>query len=149
MPPKRSSSKKGSAKPKAKKSSDKGPCLKFEGLGPEQIKAVKQLASEFRRDKVTIDGYKAGHRRAVSVSNKGSKKSKGSGKPRATSGFMMFSNAERPKLKNSGLSFTDMAREIGARWKLLSDSQKAKWTAKGKAGGAGSKRRRSSSSASE
>ena len=132
-------------KPRAEKSSaeKKGPCLKFDGLDDEQIKAVKQVASEFRRGKLSIDGYKAGHRRAIGTTNKGSKKSKGSG-PRAQSGFIIFSNAKRAEVKRQtpGLSFAETGRELGKKWRALSQSQKDKYNAQGKAAG---KRKRASS----
>lgn len=145
-----SSKKRSAKKPRADAAEKKGPCLKFDGLDDEQIKAVKQVASEFRRGKLSIDGYKAGHQRAIRTTNKGGKKSRGSGGPRPQSGFITFSKAERPKI--AGLSFADTGRELGKRWRALSAAQQAKWTAKGKAAGSSSKsskRKRSSSSDSE
>ncbi|URD86579.1 hypothetical protein MUK42_28561 [Musa troglodytarum] len=45
---------------------------------------------------------------------------------RAMSGFMFFSNAERENLKkgNPGMSFTDVGRALGERWKKMTAEEK-------------------------
>ncbi|KAL9184056.1 hypothetical protein ACHAXT_002142 [Thalassiosira profunda] len=45
------------------------------------------------------------------------------------SGYMLFSKQERPKVKADmpDATFGEVGRELGARWRALSDAQKAKY----------------------
>lgn len=62
------------------------------------------------------------------AAKKGEKKEK-----RAPTGFLMFSNANRDKVKakNPDASFGELGKLLGQQWGKLSDSEKAGWTAKG------------------
>ena len=56
------------------------------------------------------------------------KKKKDPTKPKGkTSAFIYFSNEMRPivKSKHPDLSFSDMAKELGSRWKLIKDTPNA------------------------
>ncbi|KAL7446057.1 hypothetical protein ACHAXH_009669 [Discostella pseudostelligera] len=50
----------------------------------------------------------------------------GSGKKKLT-GYMVFAKEMRPKVleENSGLSFGEVGKELGKRWRALSDEAKA------------------------
>jgi hypothetical protein len=50
----------------------------------------------------------------------------GSGKKKLT-GYMAFAKEMRPKVleENSGLTFGEVGKELGARWRALTDEQKA------------------------
>eukprot|EP00252_Welwitschia_mirabilis_P021283 TRINITY_DN5415_c0_g1_i1.p1 TRINITY_DN5415_c0_g1~~TRINITY_DN5415_c0_g1_i1.p1 ORF type:complete len:652 (+),score=167.25 TRINITY_DN5415_c0_g1_i1:276-2231(+) len=54
---------------------------------------------------------------------------------RAMSGFMFFSQVERENLRknNPGMSFTDVGRTLGERWKKMSAEEKAPFEQKAKA----------------
>ncbi|WOL08146.1 FACT complex subunit SSRP1 [Canna indica] len=54
---------------------------------------------------------------------------------RAMSGFMFFSNAERENLKknNPGMSFTDVGRALGERWKKMTAEEKEPYESMAKA----------------
>ncbi|KAK1264710.1 FACT complex subunit SSRP1 [Acorus gramineus] len=54
---------------------------------------------------------------------------------RAMSAFMMFSNSERENLKktNPGLSFTDVGRALGEKWKKMTASEKEPFEAMARA----------------
>ncbi|EHA8587922.1 FACT complex subunit SSRP1 [Cocos nucifera] len=54
---------------------------------------------------------------------------------RAMSGFMFFSNAERENIKktNPGMSFTDVGRALGERWKKMSAEEKEPFEAMARA----------------
>ena len=50
---------------------------------------------------------------------------------KAPSGFILWSKEERPKIKaepgNEKMTFGEIAKALGARWKLLSEGEKAPW----------------------
>jgi hypothetical protein len=50
-------------------------------------------------------------------------------KKRALSGFMLFSNATRAEVKadSPGLAFADVGRQLGERWRQLSEADKQVW----------------------
>ena len=57
-------------------------------------------------------------------------KAKGSPKAKKPlSGYMLFAKEMRPKLKEESpdLSFGEVGKELGARWRALSDDEKAKY----------------------
>ena len=57
-------------------------------------------------------------------------KAKGSPKAKKPlSGYMLFAKEMRPKLKEQSpdLSFGEVGKELGARWRALSDAEKAKY----------------------
>ena len=57
-------------------------------------------------------------------------KAKGSPKAKKPlSGYMLFAKEMRPKLKEESpdLSFGEVGKELGARWRALSDNEKAKY----------------------
>ncbi|XP_058744875.1 FACT complex subunit SSRP1-like [Vicia villosa] len=67
------------------------------------------------------------------VKKKKPKKKKDPNAPkRALSGFMFFSQMERENLKktNPGISFTDVARVLGEKWKKMSGEEKEPYEAK-------------------
>lgn len=67
------------------------------------------------------------------TSGKRKKKKKDPNAPKkALSAYFLFSMAERPKVKaeNPDIKFGDIARMISARYKAMSDSERAKWDKK-------------------
>jgi HMG (high mobility group) box len=93
-------------------------------MKPKEIKGEDSAKSKSSRRSST--GSTAGKKR------KKGKKSKKSGekKPkRAPSGFLLYSNSVRAEVKeaNPELSFTDIAKAIGAKWKELSEEERKKW----------------------
>ena len=57
-------------------------------------------------------------------------KAKGSPKAKKPlSGYMLFAKEMRPKLKEESpdLTFGEVGKELGARWRALSDDEKAKY----------------------
>ena len=63
---------------------------------------------------------------------KKSKKATKPKKPRAKSAYMLFSIHERPVIKeaNPGMKMCDISKELGAKWKSLTDEEKAPWVEK-------------------
>jgi high mobility group protein B3 len=57
------------------------------------------------------------------------------GKAKRKSGFLIFSNEIRPKLKTEqpGLSFGQLAKQLGQIWKGMSDLEKAPYVEKAQA----------------
>ena len=57
---------------------------------------------------------------------KTTKKKVKKGPKRPASAFIFFSKVERPKLKaeNPDMAFGDIGKELGKRWKALSDAEK-------------------------
>ncbi len=55
-------------------------------------------------------------------------------KTRSLSGYMVFTMQERKKVEETmpTLKFADISRELGKRWKALSDAEKAKFNETGK-----------------
>lgn len=51
---------------------------------------------------------------------------------RPLSGYMKFAKETRPGIvtENPDLSFGEVGKELGARWRALSDEEKAEWKAK-------------------
>lgn len=59
----------------------------------------------------------------------GKKKTRKSGKKRALSGFMKFSMKERPSVmkENPNIEFGAVGKELGKRWRALSEAEKKKY----------------------
>jgi structure-specific recognition protein 1 len=59
----------------------------------------------------------------------GKKKTRKSGKKRALSGFMKFSMKERPSVmkENPDIEFGAVGKELGKRWRALSEAEKKKY----------------------
>ena len=57
------------------------------------------------------------------------KKTRKSGKKRALSGFMKFSMKERPSVmkENPNIEFGAVGKELGKRWRALSEAEKKKY----------------------
>merc|ERR1711879_502249 len=49
---------------------------------------------------------------------------------RPASGYLLFTNAERPGLMKSGLSVTEVAKAASKKWNDMSDGEKEKWNKK-------------------
>lgn len=51
------------------------------------------------------------------------------GKKKALSGFMKFCKDERPSVmkENPGIAFTAVGKELGKRWRSLSEAEKSKY----------------------
>jgi structure-specific recognition protein 1 len=62
-------------------------------------------------------------------SRRGKKTRKIGGAKRKMSGFMKFSQKVRPEVmrENPGIAFGEVGKRLGARWRALSDSEKAKY----------------------
>jgi len=80
-------------------------------------------------------------RRSTSKKGKGSKKgSKGKGKgkkegkKRGITGYILFSNETRPKLKKKdpNLNFTEVAQALSKKWKKLDDDEKEEFNKRAK-----------------
>jgi hypothetical protein len=57
------------------------------------------------------------------------------GKKKTISGFVIYTNEQRPKLKaeEPGLSFGEIATRLGQNWKALSADERASYELKAKA----------------
>ncbi|RWR73504.1 Structure-specific recognition protein [Cinnamomum micranthum f. kanehirae] len=103
--------------------------------GDEKEKPVKK---EVKKDSIPKASSK---RKSKDGDEDGSKKRKQKKKKdpnapkRAMSGFMFFSQAERENVKKGspGLSFTDIGRALGERWKKMSAEEKEPYEAMGRA----------------
>ncbi len=73
---------------------------------------------------VTSEKKKKSKKKADDAGSVGSEKKK-----KKLTGYMAFSNAMRPKVKEEepGIKNTDVMKKLGAMWKELSDEEKAKW----------------------
>ncbi|CAL5205895.1 unnamed protein product [Lathyrus oleraceus] len=92
---------------------------------PKKDLSSKASSSKKRSKDADVDGVK-----------KKQKKKKDPNAPkRALSGFMFFSQMERENLKktNPGISFTDVGRVLGEKWKNLSAEEKEPYEAKAQA----------------
>ncbi|CAI8606451.1 unnamed protein product [Vicia faba] len=92
---------------------------------PKKDLSSKASSSKKKSKDADVDGVK-----------KKQKKKKDPNAPkRALSGFMFFSQMERENLKktNPGISFTDVGRVLGEKWKNLSAEEKEPYEAKAQA----------------
>jgi HMG (high mobility group) box len=94
-------------------------------MKPKEIKGEASAKSK-PKSRRSSTGSTAGKKR-----RKGKKSKKGDEKKpkRAPSAFLLYSNSVRAEVKeaNPELSFTDIAKAIGAKWKELSEEEKKKW----------------------
>lgn len=96
--------------------------------GEEKEKPVKK--KEIVSSKASSSKKKAGDGDDEGTRKRKTKKKKDPNAPkRAMSAFMYFSNSEREKLKksNPGISFTDVARNLGEKWKKMTAEEKEKF----------------------
>ncbi len=93
-------------------------------------KAVKNYAAQIA-EKYSLDESALVQLWKESI-KKGTKSGGGGAR---TSGYLEFSKLERAKVKaeHEGMSFVDISREIGRRWKTLGEDDKGKWNARAKA----------------
>ena len=93
-------------------------------------KAVKNYATQIA-EKYSLDESALVQLWKESI-KKGTKSGGGGAR---TSGYLEYSKLERAKVKaeHEGMSFVDISREIGRRWKALGDDDKGKWNARAKA----------------
>ena len=93
-------------------------------------KAVKNYATQIA-EKYSLDESALVQLWKESI-KKGTKSGGGGAR---TSGYLEFSKLERTKVKaeHEGMSFVDISREIGRRWKTLGEDDKGKWNARAKA----------------
>ena len=92
-------------------------------------KAVKNYAAQI------AEKYSLDESALVQLWKESIKKGTKSGGGARTSGYLEFSKLERSKVKaeHEGMSFVDISREIGRRWKALDEDDKGKWNARAKA----------------
>ena len=93
-------------------------------------KAVKNYAAQIA-EKYSLDESALVQLWKESI-KKGTKSGGGGAR---TSGYLEFSKLERAKVKaeHEGMSFVDISREIGRRWKALDEDEKGVWNARAKA----------------
>ncbi|KAL7515706.1 hypothetical protein ACHAXN_013138 [Cyclotella atomus] len=63
---------------------------------------------------------------------KKAKATKAKGSPKAKkplTGYMLFAKETRPEIikENPDMSFGEVGKELGARWRALSEAEKAEW----------------------
>ena len=104
----------------APKRSRKAPA-KFE---PEVAEVKKRKTTP---KKATATKKAAPKKAAPKAAAKKTKKEKKAGPKRASSAFILFSNAKRAQVKadNPEFKVTDVAREMGVLWKSATDEEKA------------------------
>ncbi|KAH7651977.1 structure-specific recognition protein 1 [Dioscorea alata] len=98
-----------------------------ESAGEREKPAKKDLKKEAAAAKASSSKKKAKDGEEDGSKKRRQKKKKDPNAPkRAMSGFMFFSNSERENIKksNPGLSFTDVGRALGDRWKKMSAEEK-------------------------
>ncbi|KAK4619653.1 Non-histone chromosomal protein 6 [Fulvia fulva] len=80
------------------------------------------------KEKATTRGSK----KAVDKSAGGKKKKDPNMPKRGLSAYMFFANEQRDKVRddNPGIKFGEVGKQLGERWKALSEKQKAPYEAK-------------------
>jgi len=73
-------------------------------------------------------------RKLLNINNGKTKKTKDPSKPKKLNGYLLFCNEERAKLKEeddfTDAAFVDIAKELGVRWRKLTESEKNIWKEK-------------------
>ncbi|KAM0932683.1 putative chromatin remodeling & transcriptional activation HMG family [Dioscorea sansibarensis] len=98
-----------------------------ESAGEREKPVKKDLKKEAAAVKASSSKKKAKDGEEDGSKKRRQKKKKDPNAPkRAMSGFMFFSNSERENIKkiNPGLSFTDVGRALGDKWKKMSAEEK-------------------------
>lgn len=94
---------------------------------------AKALVEKFNLDRAEVDEFWKEFS-AVHLKSKGARKGgkKGTNGKGRISGYILFSNDARPKVKaeTPDASFKDMTQALSAKWRALSDKQKKKWNDK-------------------
>ncbi|KAJ0985546.1 hypothetical protein J5N97_003902 [Dioscorea zingiberensis] len=97
-----------------------------ESAGEKERPAKKDLKKEAAAVKASSSKKKAKDGEEDGTKKRRQKKKDPNAPKRAMSGFMFFSNSERENIKksNPGLSFTDVGRALGDRWKKMTVEEK-------------------------
>ncbi len=83
---------------------------------------------------ITMDKMKITEARKILNINTGKKTKKDPSKPKKFNGYLLFCNEERVKLKEEDefkdAEFVDIAKELGSRWRSLTEDEKHGWKEK-------------------
>ena len=83
---------------------------------------------------ITMEKMKITEARKILNINTGKKTKKDPSKPKKFNGYLLFCNEERQKLKEEDefkeAEFVDIAKELGNRWRSLTDDEKNDWKEK-------------------
>ena len=83
---------------------------------------------------ITMEKMKIAEARKILNINTGKKTKKDPNKPKKFNGYLLFCNEERAKLKEEDefkdAEFVDIAKELGSRWRSLTEDEKRDWKEK-------------------
>ena len=83
---------------------------------------------------ITMEKMKIAEARKILNINTGKKTKKDPNKPKKFNGYLLFCNEERVKLKEEDefkdAEFVDIAKELGSRWRSLTEDEKHDWKEK-------------------
>ena len=83
---------------------------------------------------ITMEKMKIAEARKILNINTGKKTKKDPSKPKKFNGYLLFCNEERVKLKEEDefkdAEFVDIAKELGSRWRSLTEDEKRDWKEK-------------------
>lgn len=94
----------------------------------------EEVASEFNLDQADVKKFLQDYlTKNLGKKSRGSKTPRDPSKPSRTSGYMMFSNENRPAVREdlaaqgTKVTVPTMGKELGARWKALSEEQRTRF----------------------